>query len=334
MLLVLFSCSERKPPAPLTSVDEKTQVAGSSEVSSTQISTSAASSTTSQTSNEMAITPAMITGVFLACDFQPPPATGATTAKLGCRMADKDTAAKHDMSQYSQYTWGFETLNTGFAVNVTLATSPGDPWHVYYDISNRADTLHTVKDALKVGLKQKDDSATYYQKVGDVTGKLGLLLNGTWTSACLLESTGTYVKTTETYKDNTYTTRNEYSDNSTCNSPNIISDVTGSFLSLIYNGMGFIADLKYISLKFMPRDAKGLATVQQMCPGTNFQLNVATEAISCTNPDSRNYYTTLKLDDKAEPQRLYWAVEDSQNTALTPELRATDFSTADPQIKQ
>jgi hypothetical protein len=188
-LIMLSSCNQ--PQAPLPSINNEPETAGSQEQkispSPSQSGAGSATAETGRENGEAAITPTVITGVFLACDFQPPPASGATTAKLGCRMAESDTGVKHDMNQHPEYTWGYEVPDTGITVGVTVAASPDDPWHVYYDITNRFGSLDNIQDLLKVGLKLKEGSATYYQKVGSVTGRLGLLLNGTWLEPCHLE---------------------------------------------------------------------------------------------------------------------------------------------------
>jgi hypothetical protein len=339
LLIVLLSCSER--PAPLPSINNESKTAGSIEQGSSSTSQSGASSAAAQTgreSGETAVEPTVITGAFLACDFQPPPAPGATTAKLGCRMADNTTGAKHDMSQYPDFTWGYEPLDTGITATVTVATSPDDPWHAYYDITSRLGTLDAVSDMLKVGLTLKDGSATYYQTVGSVTGRLGLLLNGTWVESCSqpFGSGFYYTKMKSVISNgNTVVATVNYSTDATCASSQFTAESTTSLIKLIYNGAGFIADVQHLSWKITPTDATGLTSMQQRCPGLNFQLNVATEAISCTKPpDSRIEYTNIKLENKLQQQSMTWAEGSGANTGKSPELRMTDFSQSPGSIKQ
>jgi hypothetical protein len=342
MLLMFFSCSESRPAQlqnePRPSVDKQTTAKSTQEANSNTSTSNPATVETGRESGETAVAPTLITGVFLACDFQPPPVAGATSAKLGCRIADNDTGAKHDMSQHPEFTWGYELVDTSLTASMTPA-SVDDPWHVYYDITNRLGTLNTLQDMMKVGLKLKDNSATYYQKIGDVIGKLGLLLNGTWIAPCYQQDqSGVYIKSTTNNKsDKTSVTYNEHHFGSPCtNSPQFVSETASSFLNLVYlTGVGFAADVKYTSWKFTPRDAEGLSAVQQMCPGSTFKLNVATEVSSCMHwNSSRVQYTTLRLDEKRQPPSLMWGIGGGANTGETPELRMTNFPATGDYIKQ
>jgi hypothetical protein len=340
LLTLLLSCSQ--PQAPMPSLNNEPETAGSKEQKSSPLPSGAGSATaqTGQESGEAAVTPTMITGVFLACDFQPPPAPGATTAKLGCRIAENDTGVKHDMSQHPEYTWGYEVSDTGITVGVTPAASPDDPWHVYYDITNRFGSLDNIQDLLKVGLKLKDGSATYYQKVDTVTGRLGLLLNGTWLEPCRPEpeGSGLYVTTTSTYSNaSTVVLTTIYTSDAACATPaQYTSEYTVSLIKLIYNGTGFIADIKYVFLKMTPHNAKRLADMQQQFPKLTFQLNAATDILPAISwPTSSDIiYSNVKLEDKVKPQRLTWAQENGVHTGKTPELRMTDYSVNVPSFKQ
>jgi hypothetical protein len=338
LLTLLLSCTQ--PAAPLPLANNELQKEGSQEQnppSSSPGGTSEATSQTGRESGETMVEPTVITGAFLACDFQPPPAPGATTAQLGCRMADNNTGVKHDMSQHPQYAWGYEPLETGITATVTLATSPDDPWHVYYDIASRFGTLDRVSDLLKVGLKAKDGSATYYQTVGSVTGKLGLLLNGTWASPCSQRRAGdAYTTGKATYSNgNTVVVSFNYSSDANCTSVQMTTEITMALVKTIYNGTGFAIDLKYVSSKVTPRDAQSLADYRQMCPNQTFQLNVTTDITSC---DPRfgglMEYTSMKLNDKIQPQTYSTARSSGANTGSSPELRRTDFSSSDLFVKQ
>jgi hypothetical protein len=281
----------------------------------------------------------VITGTFLACDFLPPPAPEATVAKLGCRIAENATGAKHDMSQHPEYAWGYEALENSITVGVTPAASPDDPWHVYYDIISRFDTLDSAQDRLKVGLKLKEDSATYYQTVSSVTGRLGLLLNGTWTASCAPQNSGGgYIKKTATFSNgNSLVFAADYSADATCASTQYTSESTLSLIKVIYNGAGFAVDAKYLSVKITPLDAESVATFQQKYPNLTFQKNVATEVIaSIIFPDRENRidYTSLKLEDKLKPQKLTWAEVSGFRTGESAGQRKTNFSSGEVFLRQ
>jgi hypothetical protein len=328
---LLLSCSQQK--ASLPSLNNELEKAGSQEQKSSP-SQSGAGQATAQTgreSGETVIEPIAITGVFLACDFQPPPVSGATTAKLGCRIAENDTGVKHDMSQHPEYTWGYEVSDTGITVGITPAASPDDPWHVYYDITHRFGNLDNIQDLLKVGLKLKDDSATYYQRVDTVTGRLGLLLNGTWVAPCYSMYDGAiYATGTSTITNgNEFVNVIRFTSDSACATPPLYStESVASLVNLIYNGTGFTADIKYHAMKMVPRNDQNVAAMQQQYPKLTFQLNVATDIMPAIPWPSANdlVYTSVKLEDKLKPQRMTWAAASGANSGKSAELRMSDFS--------
>jgi hypothetical protein len=281
---------------------------------------------------QQALPPVPITGLYLACDFVREPTAADSSARVGCRMAEDGTGAKRDMSRHPEYTWGFKKSDVA-DVSLTISARADDPWHAYYDISGVYYLSRAVIDEIEVGLKRQDDSATYYQKIGSVTGKLGILLQGTWTSRCYRAGGGIYVKEKSTVSGGKETFYAEQGEDPTCNGAlMVVEERTVTILKLSFDGTTFSVDRKWDSWTNTPRDPRAVTALSSRCPGLNFQQDVPTDIRSCIAEtkmhlnDAYLTYNMVKLDEASNPPcvRTSWPTDSLPGTA--PELRANDFA--------
>jgi hypothetical protein len=144
--------------------------------------------------------------------------------------------------------------------------------------------------------------------------------------------------TITTYSNgNTAVITSTYTTDAACATPPLYTtETTTSLLKLIYNGTGFIADIKDTSITLTPHNAQMLAIMKQQFPTATFQLNGTTDIKPILPLPNANdiIYTNVKLEDKLKPQQLTWASDNGGKTGNSPELRMTDFSGNVPSFKQ